>query len=134
CPGSRLGRSDCAQPLFDYSNTGMSVICPSCGQVWEQAAVIGEIFFRLPMYKWAVVLHRYFHQFDCNCDIYLKHAPDDIRSVSLAQAAKATWEGSKKLARVRDKRARFVYPPHNILVDTSAGADLISRFRAFLTA
>jgi len=134
CPGASLKKSDCAALLQESYNVTEGVVCPACGTIWRHEQVIGELLFNLPMRKWADVLYRYFSLCDYNCDIYLKHAPNDIRSVSLAQVERATWKGTQALGSVRDKRARHIYPLRNIIKDTSAGADLLSRLHAFLVA
>lgn len=134
CPGRRLGRSDCQALLLDHYNSGQGIVCPGCGVVWKHEEVIGELFFNLPMRKWAEVIYTFYRLCEYNADIYLKHAKDDIRSVSMAQVEKATWKGSQVLANTRERRARHIYPLRNIIKDTSAGADLLSRFYAFLTA
>lgn len=134
CPGSRLGRSNCSALLLDRYNSGHGIVCPTCGTVWKHEEVIGELFFNLPMRKWADVLYKYYRLCEYDADIYLKHATDDIRSISLAQSEKATWKGTQVLERTRARRARHIYPLRNIIKDTSAGADLLSRFYAFLVA
>lgn len=134
CPGKLTGRNECSSPIPDFANTSNTLICPKCGIAWPCEKVIGELFFNLPMRKWAEVLYDYFRKFDCHCDIYLKHAPDDIRSISLAQRDKPTFRGSELLDKTRAKRARHIYPLRNILKDVSAGADVLGRFYAFLVA
>jgi hypothetical protein len=134
CPGASLQMNTCNSLLQEEYNVTEGVVCPACGTIWKHEQVIGELLFNLPMRKWAEVLHRYFKLCDYNCDIYLKHAPSDIRSVSLAQADRATWKGSQMLEGTRQKRARIIYPLRNIVHDTNAGADLLGRFYAFLTA
>ena len=113
CPGNRLLRNGCACILHDAFNDGTGIICPNCGSKWLHEQVTGELFFRLPMVKWADVLCRYFAHFEHNCDLYLKHAPTDIRSVSLVQAQHATWQGTKRLDATRQHRARYIYPLRN---------------------
>lgn len=134
CPGSRLGKNQCQALLLDQYNNSQGIVCPTCGTMWRHEDVIGELFFNLPMRKWAEVIYRYYRLCDYNADIYLKHAREDIRSVSLAQVKKATWKGSQLLERTRDKRAKWIYPLQRIITDTQAGADLLGRFYAFLTA
>lgn len=134
CPGRALKESDCQALLLDSYNGGGGIVCPSCGQFWKNDACIGELFFNLTMRGWAQVIHTHFRACESDCDIYLKHALDDVRSISLAQATKQTWKGSQALAKSREQRARHIYPLRNILKDTSAGADLMGRFYAFLTA
>jgi len=134
CPGRRLKLNDCEAIMPAFSNVSEGSICPECGTIWKSEQTIGEFLFNLPMRKWAEVLHRYFRKFEYKSDIYLKYAPLDIRSVTLAQAAKTTWDGSKKLAKARDKRAKSIYPLMHIVKDLSAGADLEKRLYAFLVA
>lgn len=134
CPGKRLGRNDCEALLKDEYNSSAGIICPKCGTVWNNDVVVGELFFNLPMRKWADVLYTYFRACDYDCDLYLKHARDDIRAVALAQVARQTWRGSQGLDKARTTRVRSIYPLRNIIKDTSGGADLLARFYAFLMA
>lgn len=134
CPGADLKQNNCRALLLDRYNNSQGIVCPSCGSVWRHEEVIGELFFNLPMRKWADVIYKYYRLCEYNADIYLKYSRDDIRSVSLAQVQKATWKGSQLLERTREKRARQIYPLRNIIKDTSAGADLLGRFYAFLVA
>lgn len=134
CPGRSLKVNDCQAPLLSDYNAGGQIVCPTCGNLWKSEVCVGELFFKLTMRGWADVIHRYFRLFDCDCDIYLKHARDDIRSIALAQSKRQTWKGSQQLDKARNERARYIYPLHNIVQDTNAGADLLARFYAFLTA
>lgn len=134
CPGRRLNQSDCEQPIPDLANSMGTLVCPSCGKFWRGEEVIGELMMNLPMRKWAEVLYAHYRKFEYSCDIYLKHAPDDIRSVSLAQVEKATWKGSEQLLRGRARRARMIYPLKNLIKDSNAGSDLLTRMYSFLTA
>jgi hypothetical protein len=134
CPGAHLKKSECNALLQESYNVTEGIVCPACGTIWKHEQTIGELMFNLPMRKWAEVLYRYYRLCDYNCDIYLKHAPSDIRSVSLAQVERATWKGSQQLENARVKRGRMIYPLRNIISDANAGADLLGRFYAFLTA
>lgn len=134
CPGSHLKISNCSAVLLDAYNNGTGVVCPSCGTIWQHEQVIGELLLNLPMRKWADVLYKYFRLFEQHCDIYLKYAPEDIRSRTKEQSERATWDGTKVLARARAKRAKAIYTLHNIIKDVNAGADVLSRFYAFLIA
>jgi hypothetical protein len=134
CPGRNLKKNDCEAIMPAFSNTADGSICPACGNIWKSESTIGEYMFNLPMRKWAEVLHRFFRIFEYHSDIYLKYAPLDIRSITRAQAEKTTWEGSKKLANTRDKRAKSIYPLRNIIKDINAGADLEKRLYAFLVS
>jgi hypothetical protein len=134
CPGAYLKKSNCNAMLQESYNVTEGIVCPACGTIWTHEHVIGELMFNLPMRKWAEVLYKYYRLCDYNCDLYLKHALSDLRTVSLAQVERATWKGSQALGSARDKRPRHIYPLRNIIKDTSAGADLLGRFYAFLIA
>lgn len=134
CPGRRLGENECEALLKADYNAAGGIVCPICGNIWKNEAVIGELFFNLPMRRWADVLYSHFRACDYDCDIYLKYSSDDVRAVSMAQVERQTWKGSQALSNVRSKRVRHIYPLRNIVRDTSAGADLLARFYAFLTA
>jgi hypothetical protein len=62
----------------------------------------------------------------------LKYARDDIRAAAAAEKLK-NFQG-ERVNLARAKRAMSIYPLRNILKDSSAGADLLSRFQAFLLA
>lgn len=134
CPGKILKLSNCERPLIDHFNNATGIVCPGCGTIWKHEQVIGELLLNLPMQHWADVVLKYFKLLGQDCDIYLKFAPEDIRSVTKAQVDKATWKGTQVLERARNKRAKASYRLRNILKDISAGGDLLKRFRAFLTA
>ena len=134
CPGASLKESNCHAIMQESYNVTEGVVCPACGTIWTHEAVIGELFFRLSMQNWATAVYRYFRLLEYNCDIYLKFAPEDIRTIALAQADRQTFKGSRQLEGARAKRARAIYPLHNIIKDTSAGADLLTRIHAFLVA
>lgn len=134
CPGDSLKKNGCSAILKDFTNTMGTIVCPHCGSQWLGEQVVGEVLASLPMRKWSELLYRYFLQLDQHCDIYLKHAPDDVRTVALPQVARATFRGSQQLDRVRAKRARHVYPLANIIKDVNAGADILRRIHSFLTS
>ncbi len=134
CPGERLKVNDCTAVLEASYNSSLGVVCPACGKIWKHEHVIGELLFNLPMRKWAEVMHRHFRQFEYNCDIYLKFAPTDIRSVTRAHLEKQSWAGVQKLEKTRATRAKAIYPLKNIVTDIHAGADLEKRIYAFLVA
>lgn len=134
CPGKRLNRNGCEALLLENYNTSRGIVCPSCGSIWKHEEVIGELLLNLSMRSWATVIYKFYRVCEYNADIYLKYSRDDIRTVAKAQSEKATWKGSQALERTREHRARQLYPLRNIIKDTSAGADLLGRFYAFLVS
>lgn len=134
CPGNRTLKNGCRAILLDSYNGPTGIVCPHCGTTWKPEAVIGELLFNLPMRKWAEVIHTYFMLFESHCDIYLKYAPDDIRSKTREQVGKSTWRNTQLLAKAREKRGKANYPLRNIVKDLNAGASLEQRLYAFLVA
>lgn len=131
CPGKMIGKNDCQKIIpFSFNGYGFAV-CPGCKETWKATQLIGEVLGRHTMRDWALLLFQYYNRLDQNCDIYLKHSPDDIRSVAAREQERQ--RGGELLTKARI-RARHVYPLRNIITDTLAGADLLNRFYAFLTA
>jgi len=127
CPGK-----DCNGVIPEALNDCTLVACPKCNGVWKCTELTGQIFFRLPVKKWAEVIVTWMARLELNCDVRIKYNYDDIR-----QAASKEQErdlGSEVLDKVRSKERRVVkvYPLEHIIKDTSAGADLYGRILAFL--
>lgn len=132
CPGKYLKRNECEAPIPESATVSGLNFCAVCRTTWKGDEVIGEIIANLPMRKWAELLLRYFIRMEHNADIYLKHAKTDIRSHALREQEKD--RGGELVTKTRTSRALHIYPLKNIIKDTSAGADLLVRFNAFLTA
>lgn len=131
CPGKQQKKNDCEKIIPFAFNAYGFMVCPHCGETWKGGQVIGEVLGRHTMQDWSKLLLKYHMRLDQNCDIYLKHSPDDIRSVAAREQEKT--RGGELLAKAR-KRALHVYPLKNIITDTLNGSDLLGRFYAFLTA
>lgn len=132
CPGRLLKKNDC-QTLIPFAfNAYGHQVCPGCHTTWKDEQVIGEIFGRHTMRGWSELIYQYFTRLEHNCDIYLKHAQTDIRSIAAAEQEKQ--QHGDMLNKARSKRALHIYRLQNIIKDTSAGADLLNRFYAFLTS
>lgn len=133
CPGSTLRQNNCEAFIPDVNHGLTFLVCPHCGCKWTPDQVHGEILANLTMKQWAQALGRYFTRLEMDCDIYLKHAPDDIRSVAAAEQERQRKGELLTNARDRRIRATHIYPLHNIIKDLSSGADPLVRFHAFLT-
>jgi hypothetical protein len=139
CPGKELirqgssdeRRRDC-EAFLGSSRSGFGFLpCTSCGQLWKAEEVLGEVICNLPMQKWAeVILHQY-KRLGMNADIYIKFAKDDFRAAAMMEQQRQLR--GEKLDPVRNNRPKGIYPLRNIIKDTTAGADLLKRFYAFLT-
>jgi len=133
CRSCRLGDNrGCGAFLPDLVNTGTSLICPSCGTLWKPEEVTGELVFNNTMQHWAEYIYHYYKKLNHNCDICLKHSDDDIRELAVKEQERQ--RGGELLGRMRSKRIQYVYPLANIIKDIQGGADIVTRFRAFLTA
>jgi hypothetical protein len=134
CPAYWTGKSTCRAPILESYLGGGTAVCPACGTVWAVKDLVGEVCLNLPMRKWADALYLYFRHFEYDCDLYMKPAKDDIRARSLAQVQRQTWAGTQALDKLREERLRVIYPLRNIVRETRAGASLLGRIYAFLTA
>jgi hypothetical protein len=132
CPGKHKRVNECEAFIPDAGNASGVLFCPKCGKTWKGDDVIGEHIAVVGMKQWAELLLHYFVRLEHNADIYVKHAKDDIRTVAMMEQTKN--KGSELLDKVRTDRALVIYPLKNIIKDTSAGANLLSRFQALLTA
>ena len=122
----------CHSFIPDFGNNGTSLVCPGCACVWDPKQVTGELWFNNTMQQWAEYIYHYYRKLDHNCDVCLKHSSDDIRV--LAEREQERQRGGELLDRMREKRGLYVYPLVNIIKDLQGGADIINRFKAFLTA
>lgn len=73
----------------------------------------------------ADILATLWQKFNCKADIYLKHHPEDIRHAPGQATSRPVWD---------DKDELVIYAMEDIIKDTLAGADVVERFKALLTA
>lgn len=132
CPARALKISDCNGLIPDASQGYGHLVCPKCTKVWKGSQVHGEIFARLTTANWALLIYKYFVLLGHNADIYVKLPKADIRRA--AELEQARQLGGEKLTSARTRRDVYIYPLRHIITDTSAGADLLSRFKALLSA
>jgi hypothetical protein len=132
CPGRELKVNECRGIIPDAAQGYGHLVCPECQHVWKGKQVHGEIFARLTTDNWARLLYRYFVRLGHNADIYVKVPKVDIRkAASLEQARQMMGE---KLTVARTKRDVYIYPLRNLIKDVNAGADILGRFKALLSA
>jgi len=132
CPGKDLGKSSCEAFIPDVATGYGFLVCPKCKEVWKGEQVSGELGFRLSIQNWSFVLLRYFSKLEGNADVYLKYPKHDIRAVARIEQDKQHM--GEKLEKARRELSKVIYPLRNIIKDTTNGADLQSRFYAFLRA
>jgi hypothetical protein len=130
CPGKKLGVSECEHYIPAPSHGYGFLVCPSCGTAWKGPQVIGQILARLPADKWAELIYKYYIKLDMRCDLVILYPANDIRA---AAAAKHNGE-ALATARSRGKRLKRIYRMSAIIKDTAAGADLLTRIKAFVRA
>ena len=134
CPGKVLSNNGCEGFLFDSSNGLNFIVCSACGSLWKGEQVYGEVFYKLPMEKWADVLLSWFIKLGLDADIRLKYAQSDIRSVAMQEQEKSMGGELLHKARNDARRQGGIYTLDRIIKDTSSGADLHGRILAFLKA
>ena len=132
CPGKELKGNGCDAFIHDTSHGYGFLVCPKCGEAWNGDQVYGQIGFRLGIKDWARVVLRFYQKLDMKADIYVKYHPSDIRSAAAQEQARQHM--GEVLLKARRSRRPRIYPLKNIIKDTSAGADILTRFEAFLRA
>jgi hypothetical protein len=133
CPGKHLGGA-CDAFIPDSANGLNYIVCPTCGKMWKNEQVIGEVFYNLPMQKWADVITNWFVKLGLNADIRIKYARDDIRDAARKEQDRQLRGDILEKARSGERRSMSVYPMANIIKDTANGADLRGRILAYLQA
>ena len=126
CPG------ECGRPLPAGGIGGEEVFCPNCNRVWPTAKTDGGRYVKQGVQGWADAILIVVQRLGLNADIRLIYSKEDIR-----EAAHAEQEHSREgelMGDVRRGRVVRVYWLHDIVKDTTSGADLRSRILAFLKA
>lgn len=134
CPGATLGINDCQGFIPDPSNGYGFCVCPKCQKVWKDEQVGGEVFYKLPTSKWALIALKFFVALEHNADIYVKSLERTMDLRKATELEKERNRGGEVLLAARLARTPFIYPLRNILVDTANGADILGRFYAFLSS
>lgn len=132
CPGKKLKVNECERPIPDSYNGFQLVVCPTCQNLWRANQLIGEVFYRLPIQKWADVVLYWFVKLDHDADVRVKYNYRDIRDAAQKEQEKNMRGDLLNVVRSKDSRIPRLYPLRNILKDVSNGADLHGRFLAFL--
>ncbi len=134
CPGKERINNGCSAFLYDQTNSLNFIVCSACGSLWKGEDVHGEVYYRLPMERWADVLLSWFLRLGLDADIRLKYSKTDLRSVAMQEQERQ--RGGELLHKARSEAVRQggIYTLDRIIKDTSAGADLRGRILAFLKA
>jgi hypothetical protein len=119
-------------PMELISSTMEIAGCPKCKQIWKQRELKEMRLFILPVQKWAYVLARYFIRLNHHADLYLKEHPKDIRSATRSERERD--RGGTELRMARSSVKPVIYTLDRIYKDLANGAEIESRFRAFLVA
>jgi hypothetical protein len=133
-PGSRYEGRGCGKFIPDSANGLSFIVCPHCQMMWKPEYLVGEIFYKLPLQKWAEVLHNWYMRMEGKADIYVKYGRMSVRDAQLKETEKKLQGELLTKARSIEQRSMYIYPLKNIIRDTSNGADLRSRILAFLSA
>lgn len=120
---SQLG---CGKPIPSSAIHAGVAICPNCQRAIRADRLTGEQFHRITTQNLAYKVEQLFHDLKDNADVYCKYHQSDIRYQAVLR--------EKGFEKARWLKGLFIYPLKNILKDTSSGATLAARFKAFLSA
>jgi hypothetical protein len=132
--GRNLEGAGCRQFIPESAHGLSRIVCPNCMRMWAPEHLVGEIFYRLPIEKWADVLLDWYQRLEMRADIRIKYARMSIKGAQEREAEKKLQGDLLNKARSFEQRSVYIYPLKNIIKDTSAGADLRGRILAFLKA
>jgi hypothetical protein len=100
--------------------------CPNCRMLINQDNLTEYLPFYGTTNELAGLVAVLFNMLEADADVYCKYDRDDIRYSSMEKAS-----GVETAHRLR---GMFIYPLKNILKETSGGATIEARFRAFFNA
>lgn len=132
CPGKYLKVNQCEAIIPNDASTSRVVVCSKCLMAWKRSQLIGQTFYRLPIERWAEVLHRWYIRLNLDADIRVKYHYDDIRRATEKEQAKELRGDVLNRVRSSTRRTPRVYPLEYIVKDVNAGADLQKRLLSFL--
>jgi hypothetical protein len=107
----------------DFIKGGVAY-CQTCNKGVVADRLTNMILGKVSSQALAEQLAKMFRQLNSNADILIKYHKTDPRYVSMERA-----KGPDVAKRLK---GMHIYPLKNILKDTSAGADLVKRFKAFV--
>ena len=129
-----LEGTGCKGVIPDNASGLNFVVCPHCGKLWKPEQMVGEVFYRLPLEKWADVLLAWYQKLEMRADIRIKYARMSVRDAQRQEEERGLRGELLNKARSIEQRSVYIYPLKNIIRDTSAGADLRGRILAMLKA
>ena len=126
---------ECDAPIESkLINAGKSV-CSRCYTVVNPRKLYSERLARLTTQNWAKHLLWRMETVDLNADLVIQYNPGDLRRYAMEMREKhGVAHASDSVDRMRGKYVRAVYPLSSMVRDTSNGAELEARIRAFLEA
>ena len=133
-PDPALEGRGCKHIIGESGNCLTHLVCPHCQMVWKPDQLVGEIYYCLPVEKWADVLLKWYTRLELKADIYVKYGRLGIKSAQEQEAEKGLRGELLNKVRSPDQRIKLLYPLKNIIKDTSAGASLRDRILALLKA
>lgn len=125
---------ECDAIMLDAANIRGLYHCIKCNMRWPMESVYDTIGANLSAQNWAVLILKWYAKLQHDADIYLKYAPDDIRSLAKLEQERQRHGELLAKAEANTLRATGMYPLERIIADTSGGADLLTKFKAFLLA
>jgi len=132
CPGKHIGMNHCESVIPDSMNGFGFVACLRCHMVWKREDLVGEVFYRMPINKWADAVLYWFARMGHDADVKIKYNYRDIRDAANQEQQRQMHGDLLNVVRSDESRKPRSYPLANILKDVSNGADLHAQFLRFV--
>lgn len=132
CPTKLDSGKQCLHPIHIQFISKRVAVCEKCKQAHDPRHLVGQIWAKLSFQKWSELITRYFRILGSSADIRLGMMPGDLHGATKREMEKPCY--GEILNKIRMERQWVIYELHRIVQDTSNGAELEGRIRAFLSA
>lgn len=110
------------------------ISCTKCFRTFKGIDLVGEVWFRVPVPKWASILAQLLRRFELEADILLTRTKLAAPTIIEAEmTARTGYKGIDMLDAAR-KAEQVIYPMSRIRKDAGSGAELEKVVEGFLKA
>lgn len=125
-PNAKATERGCDGLISGGLTQGGILVCPHCHTKHTTDQVGDSVFYRCTSDQAAHILAHWWRKLGHKADLYSKFTPTDPRTIAMRDTY--GWQKAREL------RGLTIYPLARIIEDTSVGATVESRFKAFLLA
>lgn len=125
-PSQLASPNGCGNLIPGDMISGNVAICPHCNSRHLTSQIGDSVFYRAGAEEAAAIIANWWRRLECSADLFAKYLPADPRT--------AYMRSTEGVLKARRLRGLTIYPLARIIKDTSSGATVESRFKAFILA